>query len=280
MVRVRVKGKPDFAAASVQGERNGGPLNLQFIHEDYSHPDYAQVATHVNWNFGNFNLYRVWMSADGFLAMTFGVSERQTHFSAVRRVNGTERSICNLTGADIAYPRKDAKEAINRYLRPLLAELALEPLLAPEPRFAHAVFADEAQASAAVEEAVRAILPKLDADEYRERQAAVAALSKIGLEALPVIRKMGRKNFSAGQNAAIDAAFDQDDSAAIDHAAELKEDADFLLDCLYAGYTPARVCALERLEKMTGRKLKIDVSQPAEKLRETVEELRRSVGKR
>ena len=71
-------------------------------------------------------------------------------------------------------------EVADKYLRPLAAELGQEDLFAPDALLAAQVFPENAKPDEATAARVAALLPDLDAADYRRRDRALADLQALG----------------------------------------------------------------------------------------------------
>jgi hypothetical protein len=103
---------------------------------------------------------------------------------------------------------------------------------------------------------VRALVERLDAPDFHEREKAVVQLRKLGGPAALVLSDLPRKSFSAEQNSHIEALLADYHPLPDGTAAERLRDLDFLLGCLAYGEDQAiRAAAAAQVSELTGKKL-------------------------
>jgi hypothetical protein len=147
---------------------------------------------------------------------------------------------------------------VELYLRPVLRDLGQEALLAPEPALAWQVFAAQWNPSDALKKEVNAILPKLDAQGYAERESASKDLAKLGPEAAMLAMQLDRSKLSAEQNTRLDSLVAANTPITRGEATQLRDDVTFLLDCLSSDDEPIRAAAVERLRAVCRRPIEFD----------------------
>ena len=155
--------------------------------------------------------------------------------------------------------RQHPREA-NMYVRPLLRELGQESVFAPEPMIVWQVFNDLWKPDPQIARRVEELLPKLNADDYHERDSALAKLQHLGRDGAAVLMHMDRSKLSPEQNARVDRALSPYAQLGGKEVARLKSDPGFLLDCLYADDAALRKAAAERLRAVAKPDLQFDVN--------------------
>jgi len=155
--------------------------------------------------------------------------------------------------------RQHPREA-NLYVRPLLRELGQESVFAPEPMIVWQVFNDLWKPDPQIARRVAELLPRLNADDFHERDAALAKLQRLGRDGAAVLMHMDRSKLSPEQNARVDRALAPYAQLAGKEVARLRSDPGFLLDCLYADDAALRKAAAERLRAVAKPDLQFDVN--------------------
>lgn len=154
--------------------------------------------------------------------------------------------------------RQHPREA-NVYVRPLLRELGQESVFAPEPMIVWQVFNELWKPDPRIARQVEALLPKLNADDFHQRDAALASLQRLGREGAAVLMHMDRSKLSPEQNARVDRALAPYAQLGPKDVSRLRSDPGFLLDCLYADDAALRRAAAERLRAVAKPDLQFDV---------------------
>lgn len=120
--------------------------------------------------------------------------------------------------------------------------------------FPAAVDADQLTASKVTE-----LVTRLDDVEFRQRELATAELEVLGGPAMQILGEMDRTSLTAEQNARVDAILARYAPLDPDEAAELLDDAEFLLRCFtYSDVSPVRAAAAKALETKLGETLNLD----------------------
>lgn len=149
-----------------------------------------------------------------------------------------------------------------QYVRPLLRELGQEAVFAPDPMVAWQVFSDLRQPDPRMAQKVRQLLPRLDADDYHVRNAALTQLQRLGRDGASVLVHMDRSKLTPEQNARIDRALLPYGHLPTREVSRLRSDAGFLLDCLYSEDTTIRQAAIARLRSMFRPDIEFDTDAP------------------
>src|SRR5204863_630718 len=103
---------------------------------------------------------------------------------------------------------------------------------------------------------VEALVARLDAGDYRVREAALARLREMGGPAALVLSDLPRQKFSAEQNRSIESMLTDYRPLSDDAAAARLGDTEFLMSCLAYSDDPAvRAAAAGRLAELTGKEL-------------------------
>jgi hypothetical protein len=154
--------------------------------------------------------------------------------------------------------RKNPRE-VNQYFRPIIRDLKQEAAVfgVPAP-VAWQVLGTNYQPDAQMAQRVSAIVAKLDADNFRERENALDELKKLGQPAAIVLSGMDRSKLSLQQSSGVESFLAEFAPLAPSESERLVNDKDFLIDVLYNDDPTLQKLALGRLSKLTGRKLQLD----------------------
>jgi hypothetical protein len=165
------------------------------------------------------------------------------------------------------------------YLEPIFRTLRQEGFLSQvDPRLAWQVFAEAFVPSPKLQSDLKTVLAKLDSDDYQERQAASRTLNDLGQPAALALMRVDRKSLSDEQRGRVDAFVAKFRTVQPEEAERLRNDRDFLLDCLYAEDLGIRTRALDQLRKVTGRPVEFDLSADAAHRLTAIEKLRAAIG--
>ena len=149
-------------------------------------------------------------------------------------------------------------------------------VLGADTRVAWQVLSARLPRDPAVAREVEALVARLDADGYQEREAATRRLRELGGPATLVLSDLPRARYSAEQISRIDAALAAFRPLSEQAAAERLKDVEFLLGCIaYSDDPKIRAGAAREIEHLTGRPIKPPPANRERRLR-LVRELRES----
>lgn len=228
-----------------------------------------RVGLLVSWHDGTLDVQRSvhYTGANRYTRLTRLLASRNPEFgtgpSVQLMVNengdvGREPLELYLREADFFTLRRKHPAAADEHLRPLLRELGQEAVFAPEPRVAWQVFADRWQPDDALVRAVKQLLPRLDADDARDREAASVRVAELGQEAVLVLMQLDRTPLSAEQNSRIDVLIADHTPLDRAEAERLRADVPFLLDCLNGDDPRTRAAALDLLRQAVSEPVEFD----------------------
>ena len=165
------------------------------------------------------------------------------------------------------------------YLDPIFRTLRQPGFLSRvDPRLAWQVFGDAFVASPQLQSQIKTILAKLDADDFRNREAASRELDQLGQPAALALMRMDRTGLSDEQRGRVDAFVTKFKPIPPEQVERLRRDRDFLLDCLFADDQGIRTRALQQLQKVVGKPIDFDVSADAEHRLAAISTLRAGLG--
>lgn len=298
-VRVQVEDLPGICLLTTGGlRRQGMPESFTFIHYNFSDPRAVRITTQVAWERGQLSISRTAQTPSGYYSVTLQhgamapvVEARAMPVSwpqpAARSViqfgmhlNGAadpHRRGVNGSAPDMLSLRRRFGKEIDQHLRPVLCDLGLETVLAVDTLGAWQVFAEDLKPEPALMAQVQQILPALDADSFQARHEGLVRLRQMGPGMLLAVAQLDRQKLSAQQNALLDAALAV--FGPVQNAANrlLKEDVDFLLDCLYGDDAAVRQVALDYLRQKTGRTIDFDLEADIARRTVAVNALRRQL---
>jgi hypothetical protein len=169
-------------------------------------------------------------------------------------VAGTGIETVSLTEPDFATLRRQHPRETERWLRPMLKELGQERMLAPDLAVAWQALADDWPDDTNARDTLHEALPDLGAADYHTREAAAKRVADLGLAGATAILRLDdhhtRLDLSAEQNRELDSIVSLWRSIPQEDAAPLRNDRQFLLDCLSSEDATVRAVALTRLQKL------------------------------
>jgi hypothetical protein len=184
-----------------------------------------------------------------------------------------------LAADNIVELRRKYPAEVAKYLDPIFRTLSQDGLLAKvDPKLAWQVFGDDYKPSAELTANVQALVKKLDAESYQDREAASKALEALGQPAALAVKRMDRQSLTEEQVGRIDAFLAHFKPTNDVDAKRLRSDRDFLLDCLFADDDQIRRLAHAELEKVVGRPVPFDVTAPPAQRLESIKALRATIG--
>jgi len=136
------------------------------------------------------------------------------------------------------------------------------------------VFLAEAPEDPQVTQQVERIVAQLDSDDVHERDAAAARLAELSDPAAVSLMHIDRSGWSPEQSSRIDGFLSSYRLVSDEDAHRLRDDLNFLLDCLYDTDDFTVHCSLKRLGEITGKPLAFDPSLRDEARRNAVNALR------
>ncbi len=174
--------------------------------------------------------------------------------------------------------RSKHPQEVRRILVPILVRLCGENPLSPGAGDIYGALT-ELQPDAAATQAIRGLLPRLDADAISERDAATAELQKLGRAGVLAAMRMDQSNLSEEQKARLQAFISsQRTNAEIDDATAAN-DPDFLIDCLDDADAAIQQAARQRLQKLIGHDVKLDEHLTGEARQAALDQLRDAIRK-
>jgi hypothetical protein len=165
---------------------------------------------------------------------------------------------------------------VEQYLRPILRELRLTSLLSVDPKLAWQVFAAEWDPEPKIVKQLEDVLPALNAEDFKERRNATQKLKELGDPVVPAILKLDRQKLTPEQNTALDSVL----ASLLKPQAELtklRNDPNFLVDCLYSSDPQIVRAALRRINQLLNKEEKLDASASPDQRSQTAEALRRDL---
>ena len=184
----------------------------------------------------------------------------------------------NFQAADFSTLIRQHPAPTDQYLRPIFQTLTgQEQLFDVQPALAAEVFAARLRPDAKLQRTVAALVSQLDADRPQDRNAAQAALEKLGQHAMVALRDIDTAKLSLEQQTRIRTILVPHTHPAGVDPAKLRANLHFLLDSLNCPDALARHAALEELRYQTHQSIVLDVDAPEDLRRANVRQLRRQL---
>src|SRR2546421_2840903 len=287
--RVIVPGMPGIARVKYSPGNNAPnqpPAAGQFSFEnrDYTVPYAVATFTSVSDAAGTVTLAQDWETADDQLysvqLLQHGPQqpEGEPHVSMYVRITEPLTDL-RINANSIVDLRREHPAEAAKYLDPILRALKQEGLLARvDPKLAWQVFADAYKPSPPLLSQIDAAVKKLDADDFQQREAASKQLEALGQDAALALRNRDRRGLSEEQRTRLDAFLAKFKTVPEPEAARLRQDRDFLLDCLACEDQGIRARALAELRKITGRPIAFDPAADEQTRLAAIVKLRDEVG--
>jgi hypothetical protein len=173
-------------------------------------------------------------------------------------------ALCRLHPAEVA-----------RYVEPILRDLHADAaVLPPDATLAYQVFATDVSVDPTTKARVAELVKRLDADDFRDRDAAGAALLQLGPVAAVAVGQVDPATLSPEQRSRAAAVLRHARPASADDARRLGTDVDFLLNCLLVPDPFVTRVALARLGAVAGHAVAFDATLAGQARRDAVWRLR------
>lgn len=148
---------------------------------------------------------------------------------------------------------------VDEYLRPILRDYQQEAKVFAVPaEMAWQVLEADALPDPQVAARVEKIVSELDSEDFRQREKAVLELRELRHSAVAALRQLDRSRFSPQQNSGIDSLLAELAPLSPSQVKQLAGSVSFLLDVLYNDDPVLRGLALDRLSRLTGRRVELD----------------------
>jgi hypothetical protein len=189
-------------------------------------------------------------------------------------VSVENKVIADEDAADIQTLRREHPRPFYKYVLPALKELRAQGVMAIDPWAARQALADRLPADR-LPGAVRRLVGELGSPSARVRERATCALAGLGEDGMAALKDLDRAGLAPQQVMAIDALLERFKPLSRGESDRLRDDADFLFDCLYSEEPDVSSAALARLRQLNrGEKIQPDLSVPPEARAQAIEALR------
>ena len=284
-VRLKVDGLSGFAKVLVTTAGGAGAFNL--IHQDFAPADAMVIFTTVFSVPHNLHVSRdeeraderrniQLIQSDQYTADGEGKIKLYINVSKIR--SGEVVADLKLSAANILELRRKHPVEVAKYVEPIFRDLRQEAVLgAVDPRLAWQVFGSLFTPSSELTTKVNALVKRLDAESFADREAASAELAKIGAPAAMVLTKSNRTGMSDEQQTRIDALIAPFKPLPDEEASRLRADKFFLMDALYCDDLQVRQWAVKELNTVLRTTVSFDVSAPMDQRKIAIARIRDSV---
>jgi hypothetical protein len=189
-------------------------------------------------------------------------------------VSVDNKVIADEDAPDIQTLRREHPRPFYKYALPALKELRAQGVMGIDPWAARQALADRLPTDQ-VPAAVRRLVGELGSPSARVRERATCNLAGLGEDGMAALKDLDRAGLAPQQVMAIDALLERFKPLPRAESDRLRNDADFLFDCLYSEEPDVSAAALARLRQLNrGEKLQPDLSVPPEARGPAIEALR------
>jgi hypothetical protein len=176
--------------------------------------------------------------------------------------------------ADFQTLRREHPRAFYKYLLPALKELQAQGVMSVDPWAARQALSDRLPADQ-LPDAVRRLVGDLASPSAKARDRATRELAGLGESGMVVLKDFDRTGLAPQQVMAIDTLLARFKPLAAAEADRLRNDVDFLFDCLYSDEPDVAAAALARLRQLNrGEDLHPNLSAPPDARGPEIEPLR------
>ena len=203
-------------------------------------------------------------------------SNGKIFLNALRYENGRYRSLVQLVSPSLSRMQAEHPAEVREFLVPLLRRWTDANPLRPGAADVYGVFA-ELSAPAETTTHLLALLPGLDAAALTDRDAASAALVKLGRAGVQSALKVDRAALSLEQVDRLDTFIASERRRSVDDPAALRREPTFLIECLEDEDPAVRVTAKKSLEEVVGHAVAFDLQADAGQRSVAAERLRDSL---
>ena len=285
-VRIQAPGLSGITTMRLSDVTTSGNPIVTFTLEnvDYNTTEGISLNTSVYYTPVHLNISQDLVTIDDqtnsvqLIQATGALGEGQPQVTLHVQVTGDEPVSLQIQAANMIELRSTHPAEVAKYVDPIFKTLRQEGLLAVDSKLAWQVFADAFQPSDDLTSTLKAILARLNAEKFADREAASAELEQLGQPAALALMRWERRGLNDEQLGRIDAflaSFRLIDEAEIERR---RKDPDFLLDCLYSEDAAIRRRALEELRKVTDKNVAFDIEAEPEQRLEAIARLRDSLG--
>ena len=263
-----------------------GQIEFELSLDDYSDP-LAFGRLHVHGHPGGsdnakqidaIDMEKVWQTPTGFRRVFFNQSASSARLEVYTNDGGNGRVDQKLAEKDFATLRQRHHAETEQWLRPILRELHQEAMFGADPATAWQVLAPQWPENLKLKDAIKGKIAALDNDDFRVRRRTADELERLGREAALVMMKMDRAGLTDEQNLRLDEVISRFKSVSDAEAVRLRNDPNFLIDCLYSNDPTARRLAMDRLREVTKKPLEFNLDVSEDDRIEAVNALRAKLG--
>jgi hypothetical protein len=300
---INVRGLPGATRVEL-GARFRGPMGLvpffELNHTGPAGPEGKGTAqTRIFAQGESVRIDRTTRVGDVHTSVTFQQGPTFTRRGRIEQRGGGERVRLRVRTSQVAAPGLPVEESWEadsfaelllrqpataaRHLLPMFREFGNQDaaVFRVDPRIGWQLFPDAVEADEDTAAKVLALVDRLDADHFRERELATAELEVLGGPAMVTLGELDRAPLSPEQNTRIDAILSRHSQLDPAEVVSLLDDPEFLLRCFcYCDVRPVRAAAATALSrKLGGANLGLDPAatlpdrvRAADKVREKLPE--------
>jgi hypothetical protein len=265
--------------------------NFTLIHNDLTQPGAMHVITHTYATAGRLNLARD-AESDAMRStveliqdppgtpLDPDVQPVRLNVRIYSNPDGGEPDVnLRLSAATFSELRQRYPAELEKYLRPILRDFQQDhKIFAVDERLAWQVLGEAEPIDSEVEARVMRVLEQFEADDFRQREAALDRLRQLGQPAALVLSRSDRSHLTPDQTAGVDTFLAEYLPLDPADAERLRQSPAFLLDSLASEDESLRRLAARRLRQLSEDPVDFDPAASPDTRAAQLQELRRRFG--
>lgn len=287
--RVKIEGMDDPAAAkaawmiNVQDMRmraGMGWVRQSFIaicRYDWDQIEEGQIwCTQLNCNDSYFMITGQGLGSNVYYNQVRAQNQVMLQMREVRP--GANKAAVMLHAANLLQLQREHPEEVRKYLAPLLMRLTNRDMLRPGAADIYGVFTEITPAPQ-IQQTVMALLPRLDDEQFKQREQASADLAKLGIPGVLVAMRLDPAILTEEQKARLESFISTERRRTIDDPDAARKDPLFLLEAMDDEDAAVRTAAKAGLETAMGHPVSFDTTLDHKPRTTAVDALRKDVRK-
>jgi hypothetical protein len=241
----------------------------------------SYVVIHLLWrpasdSGGELEIESTYQKGDQFIKIFYQQVSGQSMFigSGNDNTGSQDAQSVTLVEKDFLTLRQKHPVEMEQWLRPVFHRLSQDAVFAADSNAAWQVLMDDWPQDGKLRQRVEHLIPQLNSPDWQARHNAADELLKFGRDGATALAHFDRKGLSLEQNVRIDEVLSHFEPLPPSEIKPLRQNTNFLLDCLYSDDGTVRRLAASRLQKLLCHLVNLNLDTP-EPLRESaIEKIR------